>query len=131
MLKGDDSIVNCIQPHPNSCYLATSGIDPQVRIWTPRIPDADEISDRKHPKKKSSLLSSTADSEQITANDESSSHDLDDENSRVVRDIRAAEINNHMQMNSHPFEFLFLNFSQSKLLFCGKMYNIKDKISNG
>lgn len=32
---GDTSIVNCVQPHPSSCLLATSGIDPVVKIWTP------------------------------------------------------------------------------------------------
>ena len=35
VLNGDDSIVNCLQPHPTTCYLATSGIDPYVRIWAP------------------------------------------------------------------------------------------------
>lgn len=36
VLRGDDSIVNCLQPHPNSCLLATSGIDPVVRLWSPK-----------------------------------------------------------------------------------------------
>ena len=36
VLRGDDSIVNCLQPHPTSCLLATSGIDPVVRLWSPR-----------------------------------------------------------------------------------------------
>lgn len=35
VLQGDDSIVNCLQSHPSSCILATSGIDPVVRIWAP------------------------------------------------------------------------------------------------
>ncbi|CAL8110183.1 unnamed protein product [Orchesella dallaii] len=35
ILKGDESIVNCLQPHPSSCCLATSGIESVVRIWTP------------------------------------------------------------------------------------------------
>ncbi|KAK7108463.1 WD and tetratricopeptide repeats protein 1-like [Littorina saxatilis] len=39
VLKGDDSIVNCLQPHPTSCLLATSGIDPVVRLWSPRPED--------------------------------------------------------------------------------------------
>lgn len=34
-LRGDDSIVNCLQPHPDICMLATSGIDPIVKIWSP------------------------------------------------------------------------------------------------
>lgn len=36
ILQGDESIVNCLQPHPNYCFLATSGIDPVVRLWNPR-----------------------------------------------------------------------------------------------
>lgn len=35
ILKGDSSIVNCLQPHPTYCLLATSGIDPVVRLWSP------------------------------------------------------------------------------------------------
>ena len=33
---GDESIVNCLQPHPSLCVLATSGIDPVVRLWAPQ-----------------------------------------------------------------------------------------------
>lgn len=39
VLRGDDSIVNCLQPHPSTCMLATSGIDPVVRLWSPRGED--------------------------------------------------------------------------------------------
>ncbi|XP_066285635.1 WD and tetratricopeptide repeats protein 1-like [Branchiostoma lanceolatum] len=39
VLRGDDSIVNCLQPHPSHCLLATSGIDPVVRLWSPRPED--------------------------------------------------------------------------------------------
>lgn len=34
-LVGDVSIVNCLQPHPTSCLIASSGIDPVVRLWSP------------------------------------------------------------------------------------------------
>lgn len=36
VLTGDESIVNCLQPHPFDCLLATSGIDPVVRLWAPK-----------------------------------------------------------------------------------------------
>ena len=36
VLRGDDSIVNCLQPNPTQCLLATSGIDPVVRLWSPK-----------------------------------------------------------------------------------------------
>ncbi|XP_065202390.1 WD and tetratricopeptide repeats protein 1 isoform X2 [Planococcus citri] len=39
ILKGDSSIVNCLQPHPYYCLLASSGIEPVVRIWTPKPED--------------------------------------------------------------------------------------------
>ncbi|GFS78955.1 WD and tetratricopeptide repeats protein 1 [Trichonephila clavipes] len=39
VLRGDESIVNCLQPHPSTCLLATSGIDPVVRLWGPKAED--------------------------------------------------------------------------------------------
>ena len=36
ILAGDSQIVNCLQPHPTHCLLATSGIDPLVRLWSPK-----------------------------------------------------------------------------------------------
>ncbi|XP_055637700.1 WD and tetratricopeptide repeats protein 1 isoform X2 [Toxorhynchites rutilus septentrionalis] len=32
----DELIVNCVQPHPYICMLATSGIDHEVRLWSPQ-----------------------------------------------------------------------------------------------
>ncbi|XP_011200013.2 WD and tetratricopeptide repeats protein 1 [Bactrocera dorsalis] len=40
--KADVSIVNCVQPHPEICLLATSGIDHDIKIWSPIAPSADE-----------------------------------------------------------------------------------------
>ena len=45
VLVGDDNIVNCLQSHPHSAILATSGIDPVVRIWQP-LPENGEANDR-------------------------------------------------------------------------------------
>ncbi|KAK3922885.1 WD and tetratricopeptide repeats protein 1 [Frankliniella fusca] len=45
ILKGDASIVNCLQPHPTYCLLATSGIDPVVRLWSP-LPEDGRTDDR-------------------------------------------------------------------------------------
>ncbi|KAI0228941.1 WD and tetratricopeptide repeats protein 1 [Lamellibrachia satsuma] len=45
VLRGDDSIVNCLQPHPSFCMLATSGIDPVVRLWSP-MPEDGRKNDR-------------------------------------------------------------------------------------
>jgi len=32
---GDMQILNCLQPHPSVCVLATSGIEPLVKLWSP------------------------------------------------------------------------------------------------
>lgn len=35
-LKGDESgVVNVIEPHPNFPILATSGLDSDIKIWSP------------------------------------------------------------------------------------------------
>ncbi|KAH8401105.1 hypothetical protein KR009_003115 [Drosophila setifemur] len=33
--RADSAIVNCVQPHPSICMLATSGIDHDIKIWSP------------------------------------------------------------------------------------------------
>ena len=33
--EGDDAIVNCLQCHPTECIIASSGIDPSVKLWEP------------------------------------------------------------------------------------------------
>jgi len=43
ILKGDGSIVNCLQPHRSTCLLASSGIDNVVRLWSP-MPEVGFIS---------------------------------------------------------------------------------------
>ena len=35
LLQADDDIVNCVQPHPTLPVIATSGIEPVVRVWSP------------------------------------------------------------------------------------------------
>ena len=112
VLKGDDSIVNCVQPHPNSCYVATSGIDPHVRLWAPKLPDVDIM--YKKTTEAATSTSTTSDSNlDDSSDDDDNDEDSSSKKSRVVHDVRTAEINNHRQMNSHPFEFLFLNLAQA------------------
>ncbi|XP_011304598.1 WD and tetratricopeptide repeats protein 1 [Fopius arisanus] len=45
VLRGDERIVNCLQPHPSTCLLATSGIDPVIRLWSP-LPEDGTVNDR-------------------------------------------------------------------------------------
>ncbi|MBA0720804.1 hypothetical protein Golax_008406 [Gossypium laxum] len=35
MLLGDGVVVNCVQSHPFDCFVATSGIDNTIKLWTP------------------------------------------------------------------------------------------------
>ena len=42
VLVGDEAMVNCLQGHPTAPILATSGIDPVVRIWQPAPEDGQE-----------------------------------------------------------------------------------------
>lgn len=34
-VQADMHILNCLQPHPSICMLATSGIEPTVKLWSP------------------------------------------------------------------------------------------------
>ena len=35
LLEADRHVVNCIQPHPYEPLIASSGIDYDIKIWTP------------------------------------------------------------------------------------------------
>lgn len=35
LLTADSHVVNCVQPHPSRPILATSGIDHNVKLWSP------------------------------------------------------------------------------------------------
>ncbi|XP_072380257.1 WD and tetratricopeptide repeats protein 1-like [Diabrotica undecimpunctata] len=41
-LFGDVSIVNCVQPHPSACFIASSGIDSGVKLWSP-LPELEDF----------------------------------------------------------------------------------------
>lgn len=40
LLLADSHVVNCIKPHPTLPLLATSGIDHNVKLWSPRAEDS-------------------------------------------------------------------------------------------
>eukprot|EP00271_Cylindrocystis_brebissonii_P010082 TRINITY_DN26183_c0_g1_i1.p1 TRINITY_DN26183_c0_g1~~TRINITY_DN26183_c0_g1_i1.p1 ORF type:complete len:732 (-),score=170.80 TRINITY_DN26183_c0_g1_i1:674-2869(-) len=63
MLPGDSQVVNCLEPHPWTTVLATSGIESSVKIWAPtadRIlplpPDAQKVMERNHNRSQRRLL---------------------------------------------------------------------------
>lgn len=39
LMEADQHVVNCVQPHPTLPYLATSGIDYDIKIWAPMRED--------------------------------------------------------------------------------------------
>ncbi|XP_031475334.1 uncharacterized protein LOC116247340 isoform X1 [Nymphaea colorata] len=36
VMEGDKDVVNCVEPHPHATVLATSGIENNIKIWTPK-----------------------------------------------------------------------------------------------
>lgn len=46
ILQGDKHVVNCVQPHPYDPILASSGIDYDIKIWTPTAVDPREPLDK-------------------------------------------------------------------------------------
>ncbi|XP_003924225.1 DDB1- and CUL4-associated factor 8-like protein 2 [Saimiri boliviensis] len=56
LLKGDaEGTINCLEPHPYLPMLATSGLDHDVKIWTPTAEAASELTDLKDVIKKNKL----------------------------------------------------------------------------
>ncbi|XP_078162101.1 uncharacterized protein LOC144557407 isoform X2 [Carex rostrata] len=55
-LKGDRFVVNCIEPHPLVSVLATSGIDKDVKVWSPQSFECE------HSKKEVEMAAETMDS---------------------------------------------------------------------
>ncbi|KAI5056507.1 hypothetical protein GOP47_0028325 [Adiantum capillus-veneris] len=39
LFKGDNQVVNCLEPHPHVTFLATSGLDHTAKIWAPLSED--------------------------------------------------------------------------------------------
>lgn len=42
LLEADQHVVNCLQPHPTLPYLATSGIDYDIKLYTPMVRTDDD-----------------------------------------------------------------------------------------
>ncbi|VAH17770.1 unnamed protein product [Triticum turgidum subsp. durum] len=56
-MEGDECIVNCIEPHPHAMTIASSGIDNDVKLWTPsaveraQVVNVEELKPRKRKAK--------------------------------------------------------------------------------
>ncbi|XP_042502460.1 DDB1- and CUL4-associated factor 8-like isoform X2 [Macadamia integrifolia] len=42
-MEGDKEVVNCIEPHPHATFLASSGIDKDVKIWIPKASERSSL----------------------------------------------------------------------------------------
>lgn len=47
LMEADQHVVNCVQPHPTLPYLATSGIDYDIKIWAPMLEDGKVFDEQK------------------------------------------------------------------------------------
>lgn len=47
LMEADQHVVNCLQPHPTLPYLATSGIDYDVKLWMPVERDENKFDEEK------------------------------------------------------------------------------------
>lgn len=47
LMEADQHVVNCVQPHPTLPYLATSGIDYDIKIWAPMHEDKQRFDEEK------------------------------------------------------------------------------------
>lgn len=43
--SGDRRAVNCMEPHPSTCVLATGGIDSTVKVWEPVAEEPDDLAE--------------------------------------------------------------------------------------
>ncbi|CAL5378055.1 unnamed protein product [Camellia sinensis] len=39
VMEADKQVVNCVESHPHTAVLASSGIENDIKIWTPKAPD--------------------------------------------------------------------------------------------
>ncbi|XP_052134558.1 protein ALTERED SEED GERMINATION 2 [Oryza glaberrima] len=104
-MEGDECVVNCIEPHPHTMTIASSGIDNDVKIWTPtateRAPVVN-IEELKPRKRRTKLWHFSLPEELIfhvlasrrrrqAAGDDDSSEDLEDSTGLLNLVLRAAE----------------------------------------
>lgn len=69
MLEADRHVVNCVQPHPTDPFLATSGIDYDVKLWAPtgEQPQFDEENAEVVMKRNEVMLEETRDTITVPA----------------------------------------------------------------
>lgn len=97
ILKGDSNIVNCLQPHPAACMIATSGIDSEIRLWGPQ-PDADT------DEKEASTEEASGPKRRVTTAEENFV-------GMEVEDVNQATNANQRRMNADPWSVLIGSFA--------------------
>lgn len=100
VLRGDSSIVNCIQWNPATPTMATSGIENVIRIWEP------EVRDRLEPE--CDLMESESESVDGVGLEPSSTSRVEPDSRRVVSDIIKVCRENQHRMGVDPFEVMLM-----------------------
>ncbi|KAF6984058.1 hypothetical protein CFC21_002116 [Triticum aestivum] len=106
-MEGDECIVNCIEPHPHAMTIASSGIDNDVKLWTPsaveraRVVNVEELKPRKRKAKlwqfalpEELVWHVLASRRRQPAAGEDSSEDLEDNTELLSLVLRAANRDN-------------------------------------
>ena len=100
VLRGDSSIVNCIQWNPATPTMATSGIENVVRIWEP------EIRDRLEPE--CDLMELESDSPSGVCSEPDSTSRVEPDSSRVISNFVKVCKDNQHRMGVDPFEVMLM-----------------------
>ncbi|KAM0879915.1 hypothetical protein ACQ4PT_033911 [Festuca glaucescens] len=105
-MEGDECIVNCIEPHPHTMTIASSGIDNDVKLWTPsaieqaRVLNVEELKPRKRKAKlwhfalPEELVMHVLAQRRQPAAGEDSSEDLEDNTELLSLVLQAADRDN-------------------------------------
>ena len=109
VLKGDSSIVNCIQWNPATPIMATSGIENVVRIWEPRMEL--DVDPELGPNSKLKLAPShrhrhRSQGQRAAVAEEG--EEEEEESSRVVSDLVKVCKDNQHRMGIDPFEVMLM-----------------------
>ncbi|OQV21610.1 WD and tetratricopeptide repeats protein 1 [Hypsibius exemplaris] len=96
VIRGDSAIVNCLQAHPATCLIATSGIDEHIRIWAPQPVDRDAEEKEEAKSSEATRGRQPADSEEGAVG-------------TAVRNVDRATLDNQRRMHADPWSVMMGN----------------------
>uniref|UniRef100_A0A8C4RBV7 Uncharacterized protein n=1 Tax=Eptatretus burgeri TaxID=7764 RepID=A0A8C4RBV7_EPTBU len=66
LLEADNHVINCLQPHPSQPVIVTSGIDYDVKLWSPTSPEPEFNSEHADEKQERVSVEQSHDLNQMT-----------------------------------------------------------------